>query len=71
MNHTKLCKQQDPLGKSIGFKRRYANDHDVWAGPLADGSTVASELVKFSTENPLIKSVSRDQYADEQPESYI
>ncbi|KAF9029907.1 glycoside hydrolase family 27 protein [Hymenopellis radicata] len=32
---------QDPLGKSIDFKRRYANDSDVWAGPLADGSTVA------------------------------
>ncbi|KAF5377813.1 hypothetical protein D9615_006674 [Tricholomella constricta] len=29
------------LGKSISFKRRYTNDHDVWAGPLADGSTVA------------------------------
>lgn len=36
------CKlQQDPLGKSISFRRRYTNDHDVWAGPLADGSTVA------------------------------
>ncbi|KAF8955947.1 glycoside hydrolase superfamily [Flammula alnicola] len=32
---------QDPLGASINFKRRYTNDHDVWAGPLADGSTVA------------------------------
>ncbi|KAF8906165.1 glycoside hydrolase family 27 protein [Mucidula mucida] len=32
---------QDPLGKSIAFKRRYANDSDVWAGPLADGSTIA------------------------------
>ncbi|KDR82964.1 hypothetical protein GALMADRAFT_134486 [Galerina marginata CBS 339.88] len=32
---------QDSLGKSISFKRRYTNDHDVWAGPLADGSTVA------------------------------
>ncbi|KAG6860785.1 hypothetical protein C0995_007591 [Termitomyces sp. Mi166 len=27
------------LGESISFKRRYTNDHDVWAGPLADGST--------------------------------
>ncbi|KAF9560910.1 glycoside hydrolase family 27 protein [Agrocybe pediades] len=32
---------QDSLGRSISFKRRYTNDHDVWAGPLADGSTVA------------------------------
>ncbi|KAG6831027.1 hypothetical protein H0H87_006516 [Tephrocybe sp. NHM501043] len=31
---------QDSLGKSISFKRRYTDDHDVWAGPLADGSTV-------------------------------
>ncbi|ETW77716.1 glycoside hydrolase family 27 protein [Heterobasidion irregulare TC 32-1] len=31
----------DSLGKSIGFGRRYTNDHDVWYGPLADGSTVA------------------------------
>lgn len=27
------------LGKSIGFKRRYTNDSDIWAGPLADNST--------------------------------
>ncbi|KAK6997260.1 alpha-galactosidase [Favolaschia claudopus] len=32
---------QDALGKSIAFKRRYTNDHDVWSGPLSDGSTVA------------------------------
>ncbi|KAF9493628.1 glycoside hydrolase family 27 protein [Pleurotus eryngii] len=32
---------QDSLGKSISFKRRYTNDHDVWAGPLSDGSIVA------------------------------
>ncbi|KAL0566544.1 hypothetical protein V5O48_015467 [Marasmius crinis-equi] len=31
---------QDSLEKSISFKRRYTNDHDVWAGPLSDGSTV-------------------------------
>ncbi|KAJ7575145.1 glycoside hydrolase family 27 protein, partial [Mycena floridula] len=36
-----IALNQDPLGKSISFKRRYTNDHDVWAGPLADGSTVA------------------------------
>lgn len=36
--------QQDSLGKSITFKRRYTNDHDVWAGPLSDGSTVAGEF---------------------------
>ncbi|KAL0959822.1 hypothetical protein HGRIS_011501 [Hohenbuehelia grisea] len=36
-----IALNQDSLGKSIAFKRRYSNDHDVWAGPLADGSTVA------------------------------
>ncbi|GLB38649.1 putative alpha galactosidase A [Lyophyllum shimeji] len=36
-----IAVNQDSLGTSIKFKRRYSNDHDVWAGPLADGSTVA------------------------------
>ncbi|KAF9013154.1 glycoside hydrolase family 27 protein [Cyathus striatus] len=36
-----IALNQDALGKSISFKRRYTNDHDVWAGPLADGSIVA------------------------------
>ncbi|KAF4577242.1 hypothetical protein EYR36_005229 [Pleurotus pulmonarius] len=36
-----IALNQDSLGKSITFKRRYTNDHDVWAGPLSDGSTVA------------------------------
>ncbi|KAF8157995.1 glycoside hydrolase family 27 protein [Crassisporium funariophilum] len=36
-----IALNQDSLAKSISFKRRYTNDHDVWAGPLADGSTVA------------------------------
>ncbi|KAJ7464702.1 glycoside hydrolase family 27 protein [Mycena galericulata] len=36
-----IALNQDSLGKSISFKRRYTNDHDVWSGPLADGSTVA------------------------------
>lgn len=36
-----IALNQDSLGKSISFKRRYTNDHDVWAGPLSDGSTVA------------------------------
>uniref|UniRef100_A0A8H8CHG9 Alpha-galactosidase n=1 Tax=Psilocybe cubensis TaxID=181762 RepID=A0A8H8CHG9_PSICU len=36
-----IAVNQDPLGASIKFMRRYTNDHDVWAGPLADGSTVA------------------------------
>jgi len=44
--------QQDPLGKSISFKRRYTNDHDVWAGPLSDGSTVAGKK-KFVFITPL------------------
>ncbi|KAG6919265.1 hypothetical protein DXG01_008061 [Tephrocybe rancida] len=35
-----IALNQDSLGKSVSFKRRYTNDHDVWAGPLADGSTV-------------------------------
>ncbi|KAG6898423.1 hypothetical protein C0992_004134 [Termitomyces sp. T32_za158] len=37
-----IALNQDALGESISFKRRYTNDHDVWAGPLADGSTVDS-----------------------------
>ncbi|KAJ3565765.1 hypothetical protein NP233_g7432 [Leucocoprinus birnbaumii] len=36
-----IALNQDSLGKSISFKRRYTNDHDVWAGPLSDGSTAA------------------------------
>lgn len=40
-NERIIALNQDPLGKSIVFTRRYTNDHDVWAGPLADGSTVA------------------------------
>lgn len=36
-------KQQDSLGKSISFKKRYTNDHDVWSGSLSDGSTVAGK----------------------------
>ncbi|KAG7088062.1 hypothetical protein E1B28_012094 [Marasmius oreades] len=39
-NERVIAINQDPLGKSINFKRRYTNDNDVWAGPLADGSTV-------------------------------
>ncbi|QRV83253.1 hypothetical protein RhiJN_11269 [Ceratobasidium sp. AG-Ba] len=35
-----IAVNQDSLGKSIGLQRRYANDKDVWSGPLADGSTV-------------------------------
>ncbi|KZV93489.1 glycoside hydrolase [Exidia glandulosa HHB12029] len=42
LNNTRIIAlNQDVLGKSIAFKRRYTDDHDVWAGPLADGSTVA------------------------------
>jgi len=36
--------QQDRLGRSIEFKRRYTDDYDVWAGPLDDGSIVAGML---------------------------
>ncbi|KAF9262968.1 glycoside hydrolase family 27 protein [Marasmius fiardii PR-910] len=39
-NKRVIAINQDPLGKSISFKRRYTNDNDVWAGPLSDGSTV-------------------------------
>ncbi|KAK7018041.1 hypothetical protein VNI00_018437, partial [Paramarasmius palmivorus] len=39
-NERVIAVNQDSLGKSIGFKRRYTNDNDVWAGPLSDGSTV-------------------------------
>ncbi|KAG6812301.1 hypothetical protein H0H92_003474 [Tricholoma furcatifolium] len=34
-----IALNQDALGASISFKRRYTNDYDVWSGPLADGST--------------------------------
>ncbi|KIJ64233.1 carbohydrate-binding module family 35 protein [Hydnomerulius pinastri MD-312] len=40
-NERIIAVHQDPLGKSIAFKRRYTDDYDVWAGPLADGSVVA------------------------------
>ncbi|KAF9448720.1 carbohydrate-binding module family 35 protein [Macrolepiota fuliginosa MF-IS2] len=40
-NQRIIALNQDSLGKSISFRRRYTNDHDVWAGPLSDGSTVA------------------------------
>ncbi|KAI0031218.1 glycoside hydrolase family 27 protein [Vararia minispora EC-137] len=36
-----IAVNQDSLGKSIGFRRRYTNISDVWSGPLSDGSTVA------------------------------
>ncbi|KAI3618004.1 glycoside hydrolase family 27 protein [Moniliophthora roreri] len=39
-NERVIAINQDSLGKSISFKRRYINDHDVWAGPLSDGSAV-------------------------------
>jgi len=41
MNTRVIALNQDSLGQSIAFKRRYTNDHDIWAGPLADGSIVA------------------------------
>ncbi|KZT18611.1 carbohydrate-binding module family 35 protein [Neolentinus lepideus HHB14362 ss-1] len=44
---------QDSLGKSISFKRRYTNDYDVWSGPLADGSTVALLLNWQNQTRPL------------------
>ena len=37
--------QQDSLGKSIEFKRRYTDNYDVWAGPLSDGSIVAGQYI--------------------------
>jgi len=36
-----IALNQDSLGQSISFKRRYTNEYDVWAGDLADGSIVA------------------------------
>ncbi|EGF97435.1 family 31 glycoside hydrolase [Melampsora larici-populina 98AG31] len=41
--------QQDALGKSITFRRRYTNDNDVWAGELSDGSMVAM-LINWKDE---------------------
>ncbi|TFK52138.1 glycoside hydrolase family 27 protein [Heliocybe sulcata] len=43
-NERIVALNQDSLGKSISFKRRYTNDYDVWSGPLADGSTVVLVL---------------------------
>ncbi|EGG04239.1 family 27 glycoside hydrolase [Melampsora larici-populina 98AG31] len=40
---------QDALGKSITFRRRYTNDNDVWAGELSDGSMVAM-LINWKDE---------------------
>ncbi|CAK5267849.1 unnamed protein product [Mycena citricolor] len=49
-NQRIIALNQDSLGKSIVFKRRYTNDHDVWAGPLSDGSTVAV-IINWQTSN--------------------
>ncbi|KAI9625726.1 hypothetical protein KEM48_010679 [Puccinia striiformis f. sp. tritici PST-130] len=38
-----IAVNQDDLGKSITFKRRYSLDKDIWSGPLSDGSTVAGK----------------------------
>jgi len=40
-NPDAIAINQDDLGKSITFKRRYANDMDIWCGPLQDGSIAA------------------------------
>ncbi|KAI9619023.1 hypothetical protein KEM48_006494 [Puccinia striiformis f. sp. tritici PST-130] len=40
-NRGVIAINQDELGKSIIFRRRYPNDMDIWSGPLKDGSTVA------------------------------
>ncbi|KAJ3843756.1 glycoside hydrolase family 27 protein [Lentinula raphanica] len=44
-----IALNQDPLGQSISFKRRYTNDYDIWAGPLSDGSTVAMVIEMQNT----------------------
>ncbi|KJA23230.1 carbohydrate-binding module family 35 protein [Hypholoma sublateritium FD-334 SS-4] len=41
LKNPRIIALNDALGAPISFRRRYTNDHDVWAGPLADGSTVA------------------------------
>jgi len=43
-NQAIIALNQDSLGKSITFRRRYTGISDVWAGPLSDGSTVAVVL---------------------------
>ncbi|THU97111.1 glycoside hydrolase family 27 protein [Dendrothele bispora CBS 962.96] len=43
-----IALNQDSLGKSVVFRRRYTNDHDVWSGPLSDGSTA---VVVFNLQN--------------------
>ncbi|KAK7462465.1 hypothetical protein VKT23_008066 [Stygiomarasmius scandens] len=40
-NRDVIALNQDGLGQSIRFRRRYTNAYDVWSGPLSDGSTVA------------------------------
>ncbi|KAH9824304.1 family 27 glycoside hydrolase [Melampsora americana] len=48
---------QDALGKSITFRRRYTNDNDVWAGELSDGSMVAMVINWKDEERELFLSL--------------
>ncbi|VDC05255.1 unnamed protein product [Peniophora sp. CBMAI 1063] len=43
-NKNIIALNQDSLGKSITFKRRYTSVSDVWSGPLSDGSTAVVVL---------------------------
>ncbi|KAG9310120.1 glycoside hydrolase family 27 protein [Chiua virens] len=53
-NNRVVAVNQDPLGKSVAFKRRYTDNYDVWAGPLADGSLVAVLLNWMNAQQSII-----------------
>ncbi|POW23475.1 hypothetical protein PSHT_00019 [Puccinia striiformis] len=65
-----IAVNQDDLGKSITFKRRYSLDKDIWSGPLSDGSTVAGknhvffelDLGKLSSDDLQRSLISFDGY---------
>ncbi|KAK7018036.1 hypothetical protein VNI00_018432 [Paramarasmius palmivorus] len=52
-NERVIAVNQDSLGKSISFKRRYTNDSDIWAGPLSDGSTVVL-IINLQTSSRMV-----------------
>lgn len=48
-----IAVNQDPLGASVRLRRRYTDQHDVWSGPLKDGSVVVV-IVNFLDDTLLI-----------------
>ncbi|KAI7945152.1 hypothetical protein MJO28_010847 [Puccinia striiformis f. sp. tritici] len=49
-NPAVLAINQDDLGKPITLRKRYPDDMDVWAGPLGDGSKVAT-IINWSDKD--------------------